>query len=160
VLRAGKFDALMLTGWHLKSYVQAILAAKRAGIPVMVRGGSHLGTPRHAAKRMAKAVTYPALLRLFDAALYVGVRNRAYYEHYRFPPRCLFHAPHCVATRAPTTARSPITTPSPQKASVQIHATAPPSLPPMCTMWRIARPAWAWPAPFSKHVMLWRSPHF
>jgi glycosyltransferase involved in cell wall biosynthesis len=98
-LRSGKFDALLLTGWHLKSYVQGLLSAKRSDTPVMVRGDSHLDTPRHIAKRFAKALTYPALLRLFDAALYVGVRNRAYYEHYGFPSQRLFHAPHCVDTR-------------------------------------------------------------
>jgi glycosyltransferase involved in cell wall biosynthesis len=86
-------------GWHLKSFVQGILAAKWAGIPVIVRGDSHLNTPRHLLKRLAKVATYPALLRIFDAALYVGVRNREYYQHYGVPIRRLFHAPHCVDTQ-------------------------------------------------------------
>ena len=38
--------ALLLMGWHLKCYWQAIYGARRAGIPVMVRGDSHLETPR------------------------------------------------------------------------------------------------------------------
>lgn len=97
-LRSCRFDAVLVTGWHLKSYVQGVVAAKRLGLPVMVRGDSHLETPRSAFKRAAKAFAYPPLLRLFDAALYVGRRSRAYYEHYHFPNERLHFSPHCVDT--------------------------------------------------------------
>ena len=90
VLRSEAFDALLVTGWHMKSYVQGILSAKRASIPVLVRGDSHLTTPRSPAKRLVKAVLYPALLRLFDAALFVGVRSRGFFVLYRFPAHRLF----------------------------------------------------------------------
>lgn len=95
-LAAGQFDALLTMGWHLKSYLQGVLAARRLGIPVLVRGDSHLDTPRSPLKRFAKALAYPIGLRQFDAALYVGARNRAYYEHYHYPPERLFFSPHCV----------------------------------------------------------------
>ena len=110
-LRAGGFDALLVMGWHLKSYIQGIFAAKRMGIPVMVRGDSHLDTPRSALKRGAKEIIYPVFLRVFDGALYVGQKSRAFYEHYRYPAARLFHSPHCVdndwfAMRATSEARS------------------------------------------------------
>lgn len=92
----GRFDAVLVMGWHLKSYVQSILAAKHQGLPVMVRGDSQLGTPRSVLKRAVKRLGYPPLLRLFDAALYVGERSRQYYEHYWYPSGRLFHSPHCV----------------------------------------------------------------
>ena len=92
----GGFDAVLVTGWQFRSYVQAIVAAKRRGIPVMARGDSQLVTPRSALKKFAKNLAYPALLRVFDAALYVGVRSRLYWEHYRFPSDRLFFSPHCV----------------------------------------------------------------
>jgi glycosyltransferase involved in cell wall biosynthesis len=38
-------------------------------------------------------------LRLFDAALYVGQRSRAYYAHYGYPSNRLFFSPHCVDTQ-------------------------------------------------------------
>lgn len=95
-LNRASFDALLVMGWHLKAYVQAIVAAKRVGLPVMVRGDSHLDTPRSIVKKLTKEVSYPFLLRLFDRALYVGRRSRAYYEHYRFPQSRLFFSPHCV----------------------------------------------------------------
>lgn len=97
-LRAGRFDSLLVLGWHLKCFIQAIVAAKRQGLPVMVRGDSHLGTPRSVVKMAAKEIAYPPFLRLFDAALYVGQHSRAYYEHYRYPAKRLFFSPHCVDT--------------------------------------------------------------
>lgn len=96
-LAEGGFDAVLLMGWHLKSLMQALWAARRQGLPVMVRGDSQLDTPRSALKRLVKAAAYPVFLRQFDAALYVGARSRAYYAHYRYPDRRLFFSPHCVA---------------------------------------------------------------
>lgn len=89
-------DAVLLMGWHLKCYWQAIWAARCADIPVMVRGDSHLETPRSALKRAGKEVVYPIALRVFDAALYVGEQSRRYWEHYRFPRTRMFFSPHCV----------------------------------------------------------------
>ena len=95
-LRAGRFDAVLIMGWHLKSYVQGLIAAKRLGLPVLVRGDSQLTTPRSSVKRLAKALGYPGLLRLFDVALYVGQRSRAYYGRFGYPEKRLFFSPHCV----------------------------------------------------------------
>lgn len=97
-LRDGQFDALLVLGWHLKSFLQGVWAAKLQKIPVMVRGDSHLGTPRSKIKLVGKSAFYPGFLRLFDAALYVGQRAREYYEHYRYPQNRLFFSPHCIDT--------------------------------------------------------------
>lgn len=95
-LKAGGYDGVLVIGWYLKSLVQSILAAKRLGIPVLVRGDSHLETPRSILKRCAKAMINPIFLRLFDGALYVGAKSRGFYEHYRYPAHRLFYSPHCV----------------------------------------------------------------
>jgi glycosyltransferase involved in cell wall biosynthesis len=95
-LREGQFDAVLLMGWYLKSFIQGLVAVKRLGIPVMVRGDSHLQTPRGWLKVAAKRALYPHFLRLFDAALVVGKRNRIYWEHYGYPRAQMFDAPHCV----------------------------------------------------------------
>jgi glycosyltransferase involved in cell wall biosynthesis len=97
-LRKGRFDALLVHGWHLKTYLQGVIAAKRIGLPVMVRGDSHLDTPRSKLKHAAKELAFPHFLRLFDVALYVGDKSRAYYRHYRYPDKQLFFSPHCVDT--------------------------------------------------------------
>jgi glycosyltransferase involved in cell wall biosynthesis len=95
-LREGGFDALLVMGWYLKSFVQAVWAAKRLRIPVLVRGDSQLSTPRSPLKKAAKTAIYPPLLRMFDAALYAGHRSREYYRHYRYPESRLFFSPHCI----------------------------------------------------------------
>lgn len=102
-LRHSRFDALLAMGWHLKWFLQGLLAAKRVGLPVIVRGDSHLATPRSSIKRFGKALLYPPFLRLFDGALYdgalyVGQRSRAYYEHYHYPQTRLFFSRHRVDT--------------------------------------------------------------
>lgn len=95
-LREGGFDAVLILGWRLKSDLQAALAAKRLGLPLLVRGDSQLTTPRSWLRRAVKAVTYPPLLRLADAALWVGARSRAYWTRYGYPADRLFFSPHSV----------------------------------------------------------------
>ena len=97
-LRAGKFDAVLLIGWHKKFLLQTLVAAKRIGLPVLQRGDSHLQTQRSHLKKIAKEIAYPVFLRQFDAALAVGELNRQYWLHYRFPEDRIFASPHCVDT--------------------------------------------------------------
>lgn len=97
-LREYRPDALLVFGWHLKSAIQATVAAKAMRTPVIVRGDSQLSTPRSWLKRTVKRAAYPLFLRLFDAALTVGARSRDYYRHYGYPENCLFNSPHCVDT--------------------------------------------------------------
>jgi glycosyltransferase involved in cell wall biosynthesis len=99
LLRNGHYDALLVVGWYLKCLVQGIWAAKKMGVPIVVRGDSHLATPRSPIKRGAKAVLFPRLLGLFDAACYVGENSRKYYMHYGVPSERLFFSPHCVDTK-------------------------------------------------------------
>lgn len=110
-LKEGRFDAVLVIGWHKKGLLQALYAAKRLRLPVMVRGDSHLETPRSPVKRLAKQILYPVFLRQFDAALAVGQRNHDYWRHYRYPEARIFASPHCVdndwfAQRASPAARS------------------------------------------------------
>lgn len=90
------FDAVLVTGWNLKSYWQAIVGARRLGLPVMVRGDSQLQGTRSILRKIAKMLFYPLIFKSFDAFLYPGQQNRAYLEHYKVPPAKLFFSPHCV----------------------------------------------------------------
>ena len=98
LLKGGHFTVVLTLGWHLKSMIQGVFAAKRLGLPILVRGDSQLSTPRSLMKRWVKALAYPILLRAFDAALYVGKNNYNYWRAYGFPTDRLFHSPHCVET--------------------------------------------------------------
>jgi glycosyltransferase involved in cell wall biosynthesis len=97
-LRLGGFSAVLALGWHLKSMIQGIVAAKRIGLPVLVRGDSQISTPRSKLKQWIKALSYPIMLRAFNAALYVGKNNYCYWRYYGYPTKRLFHSPHCVET--------------------------------------------------------------
>ena len=95
-IATGGFDAFVVPGWALLSYWQAVWACRRAGVPVLCRGDSHLKGRRSALLRFAKAAIFPSLLRRFDGFLYVGQWNREYLRHYGVPANRLFFSPHCV----------------------------------------------------------------
>lgn len=99
-IKTGDFDAFLVTGWNLLSYWQAILACHRHGVPVMVRGDSHLLTARSPLKLKLKVIVYPWLLRAFAACLYVGQNNKQYLQRYGVTDERLFFAPHCIDNHA------------------------------------------------------------
>lgn len=92
----GRFDALVVPGWALRTYWQGVLAGRKAGVTVLVRGDSQLGGHQKAWIRLAKRLVFAQVLRRFDGFLYVGQRNRAYLTHYGVPERRLFFSPHCI----------------------------------------------------------------
>jgi glycosyltransferase involved in cell wall biosynthesis len=96
----GRFDAFVVPGWGLRSYLQAVRACRRAKVPVLVRGDSQLASQRGGAIRLAKALIFPRFLTRFDGLLYVGQRNREYLEHYGVPADRLFFSPHCIDNEA------------------------------------------------------------
>jgi glycosyltransferase involved in cell wall biosynthesis len=95
-LAAGRFDACIVNGWYLKSYLQAIRACRALGIPVLVRGDSQLSRDPRVWKSVVKYFPYRWFLRSIDAHLYVGTNNRHYLEHYGVTPAQLFFVPHFV----------------------------------------------------------------
>ena len=95
-VRRGRFDAFLVNGWYTRSLWQAMAACWRTRTPLLVRGDSHLQTPRSPLKRAAKSVAYRAFIPRFDGYLVVGERSRAYYLHYGADPDRLFFVPHFV----------------------------------------------------------------
>lgn len=95
-IRQGDFDAVLVNGWQLCSYWQAIRAAGAAGIPVLVRGDSQLESTSRPVRGILKRLVYPHMLRSFDACLAVGRRNADYYRHYGVPAARIYRSAHCV----------------------------------------------------------------
>lgn len=95
-LKGGHFDACLVNGWYLKSYIQAIVACRRQGLPVFLRGDSHRATDRPLLTRALKYPLYRALLTSVDGHLSVGRSNRRYLEHYGVNPDRIWFVPHCV----------------------------------------------------------------
>lgn len=92
----GRFDAVVVNGWNLLTYWQAVRAARRAGIPAFIRGDSHLATQRGRLRRLAKSVFYPRLMKSFDAYLAVGTWNAQYYRRFGAADSRIYRSPHCV----------------------------------------------------------------
>jgi glycosyltransferase involved in cell wall biosynthesis len=95
-LAAGRFDAVVVTGWNLLTFWQTVRAARRIGVPVMVRGDAQPLPPRGSPRALLKDALYPRLLGAFDLCLAVGRRNHEYYRHYGVPPERIGRSPHCV----------------------------------------------------------------
>ncbi len=84
-------DALLVTGWSSLSLVQAALAARRSGLPVIARGDSQAGR-----RPLLRRLLLRLLLRLYSAFLVVGASNRRFYEQLGVPAARLFPCPHFV----------------------------------------------------------------
>lgn len=93
LLSLGRFDAVMVMGWHVRSLWQAMRSAWRSGTPLLVRGDSQLLNDRPV-KRAVKRVLYPIFVKRFAACLAVGIRSAEYFRHYG--ARCIVHSPHFV----------------------------------------------------------------
>ena len=92
-IAARRVDALLVMGWHARSYWQAMRACWRHGVPVFVRGDSQLVDDRPM-KRAGKRLLYPLFVRRFAACLSVGTRSAEYYRYYG--ARRVVPSPHFV----------------------------------------------------------------
>jgi glycosyltransferase involved in cell wall biosynthesis len=99
IIRRRQYDAVLINGWHYKSAWQAIWACWKSRVKVMVRGDSHLHTPRGIAKRVVKSFTYRRFIPRFDACLAAGQWSREYFLHYGARPERIFFVPHAIDNR-------------------------------------------------------------
>jgi glycosyltransferase involved in cell wall biosynthesis len=77
------FDVLWVHGYSSANAMQAMLAAKALGIPVLVRAEPWLGDrARGGATLVAKRMFFRLLRELIDGALPIGTLNAAYWRHY------------------------------------------------------------------------------
>jgi len=95
-IASGKFDAVIIFGWNLYSYLQALCACRRQNLPLFVRSDSQLVTSRSLAKRVLKVPLYRWLMKQFYGFFYVGQRSKEYYRYYGAPESRLFFSPHCI----------------------------------------------------------------
>jgi glycosyltransferase involved in cell wall biosynthesis len=96
IVQRYEYDAVLVNGWHYRSAWQAIWACWQSKVKVMVRGDSHLHTPRSVAKRAFKSLAYRCFIPRFDACLAVGQWSREYFLHYGASPKRIFFVPHAI----------------------------------------------------------------
>jgi glycosyltransferase involved in cell wall biosynthesis len=92
-----RFDAVWLHGYAQVSLLEALLTARRAGLPVLLRGESLLhGRPRNGWRARLRALCLPQLLSQVSACLTIGSHNRDFYRAYGVPEERLFSMPYAV----------------------------------------------------------------
>ncbi len=99
ILRAERYRSVMVGGWQLYAYCQAMIAAKRHGVKLLVRGDSQRPGGRRFWKRVAKRAVYSLAAAQIDAFLAVGQRAAEYYRYYGGKPEKIYFVPHCVDNR-------------------------------------------------------------
>jgi glycosyltransferase involved in cell wall biosynthesis len=95
-VRSGKYDVLLLHGHAHAANLIALLAAKTKGIPVMMRGDTHLALRRGLVKRLLRRLLIGGLYYFCDRFLAIGSANRAFYLAMGVPAEKIFLAPYSV----------------------------------------------------------------
>jgi len=96
-LRSVKFDAVWVHGWGHLGLVQAVDAARRLGLPVLLRGES---TPEPHSQSVLRhhlsARLHRWLFHRVSAFLAIGSRNREYYRQHGVNDERVFSVPYAV----------------------------------------------------------------
>jgi glycosyltransferase involved in cell wall biosynthesis len=95
-LRSGRYDVLWLHGHQYAANLVALMAAKTAGLPVMMRGDTHLRIPCKGIKSILRRPAMGALYGCCDRLLAVGSANAAYYRAMGVPGEKIFIVPYSV----------------------------------------------------------------
>ena len=90
------FDAVVIQGWNYALYPLALLAARKAGLPVLMRAESGLLPGHVPAARPLKDLILRRYLGMCAGALAVSSGNRRLLEHYGIPSARIFHSPYAV----------------------------------------------------------------
>jgi glycosyltransferase involved in cell wall biosynthesis len=96
-LQHGKFDVVWVHGWSWLCSLQAVMAANRLGIPVLMRGDSSIfSEPINILKKKVKKLCLNWLFDKIAGVFYVGTFNRQFYENYGVDRDRLFFLPYAV----------------------------------------------------------------
>ena len=95
-VRGAGLDALVVHGHTPAAKLLAIAAAKSAGIPVFIRGDTHLGLSRGHMKRLVRRPLMSTLYRILDGVLAIGSANADFYRAMGVPDERIFSMPYCI----------------------------------------------------------------
>ncbi|HVT26794.1 MAG TPA: glycosyltransferase, partial [Lacipirellulaceae bacterium] len=95
-LRSGRYDVVWLHGHNYAANLIGLMAAKTAGLPVMMRGETHLGLPRYGIKSTLRRPLMGSLYRCCDRLLAIGSANAAFYQAMGVPRHKIFLVPYSV----------------------------------------------------------------
>jgi glycosyltransferase involved in cell wall biosynthesis len=95
-LRSGRYDVVWLHGHNYAANLIALTAAKTAGLPIMMRGETHLELPCHAVKSLLRRPLMGGLYHFCDRLLAIGSANAAFYRAMGVPDHKIFLVPYSV----------------------------------------------------------------
>jgi glycosyltransferase involved in cell wall biosynthesis len=95
-LRSGRYDVLWLHGHNYAANLVALIAAKTVGLPVMMRGETHLGLPCNPIKARLRPPLIGTLYQLCDRFLAIGSANAAFYRAMGVPDHKIHLVPYSV----------------------------------------------------------------
>jgi len=95
-LHSGRYDVVWLHGHQYAANLIALMAAKTAGLPVMMRGDTHLGIPCRGIRSILRRPLMGMLYRACDRLLAAGSANAAYYRALGVSDRKIFLVPYSV----------------------------------------------------------------
>lgn len=95
-LRMKSYDAILVHGYTYATHCLVFLLSRLIGLPLFLRGESTLTDPRPGGLRIIKQAILRPLLHQPQACLYIGSRNRQFYEYYGVDSRRLIFTPYSV----------------------------------------------------------------
>ena len=96
-LAATRPDAILIHGHNYATNVLALAAARLLGVPVLMRGETHLGLYRSTRRRAARSIVVGTLYRRMCAlCLPIGTSNHEFYRSLGIPENRLVRAPYSV----------------------------------------------------------------
>ncbi len=95
-VRSGGYDALWLPGHQFAAHLIALAAAKSIGLPVLVRGETHLGLPRFGLKQWLRRPVMGFFYALCDRCLAIGTENANFYRAMGVPGEKIVLVPYVV----------------------------------------------------------------
>jgi glycosyltransferase involved in cell wall biosynthesis len=95
-LRSGRYDVLWLHGHHYAANLIALMAAKSKGLPIMMRGDTHLWLPCRRIKAILRRPLKGALYSWCDRLLAIGSQNATFYRAMGVPDKKIFLVPYSV----------------------------------------------------------------
>lgn len=95
-IRRSALDALVVHGHSPAAQLVGIAAAKAAGIPVFMRGETHLGLSRPSMKLKLRKLAMGTLYSRLNGMLAIGSANAAFYRAMGVPDQHIFLTPYSV----------------------------------------------------------------
>jgi glycosyltransferase involved in cell wall biosynthesis len=91
-----RYDALWVHGHGYAGFLIAMLAARLKGIPILMRGETHLGLPMPKWRKVLRTLMMKPFYSQCARLLAISTRNRAFYRSLGVPESKIFMVPYAV----------------------------------------------------------------